>query len=123
MYIVSLPELKSVSSGRYLTSNGIERQPRLLKDVKDRSSKPKQKGSTSALQPEIVEAALMHEAQEEAIQSLESKRADDVPVHTPQVVSAFSEASQSQVSHASSTLLELKNGADEKHQCLLPCKE
>ena len=90
--------LMMILSGRYLTTSGIEKS-RAGKDSKERSSKPKQKqkGRTSALQPEIVEAALMHEAQEEAVQHLEKQTAEDVPVHTPKVVSAFNDASQTQV--------------------------
>lgn len=84
---------------RYLTSNGIEKQSKPVKAGKDRSGKPKQKQKSkpSALQPEIVEAALMHEVQEEGVQSLDKQTANSVPVHTPKVVSAFSEASRSQV--------------------------
>ena len=97
--MLSLCSTEVIFCGRYLTSSGIEKQSRTSKKLMDGSSKPKQKqkGKPSALQPEIVEAALRHEVQEEAVHSLEKQTASAVPVHTPKVVSAFSEASRSQV--------------------------
>lgn len=88
---------------RYLTTTTAEKHRsnllgnKLGREVRSSKVKQEQKAKPSGLQQEIVEAALMQEVHAQAAESLDNLTASNVPLHTPQVVSAFSEASQSQV--------------------------